>query len=85
MVNIRHPQENIIKAYDYNGIIVELVEWGDTVWCGKVGYAENNTDEPNVEEIMENFMSVSAMPNNREDNWDICMSLNYLSSERPSE
>lgn len=84
MINILHPQENIIKAYDYNGIVVELVEWGDTVWCGKVGYAENNTDEPNVEEIMENFMSVSAMPNNREDNWDICMSLNYLSSERPS-
>ena len=29
-------------------------------------------------------MSVSAVPNSREDNWDICMSLNYLSRERPS-
>lgn len=29
-------------------------------------------------------MSVSAAPNNREDNWDICMSVNYLSDERPS-
>ena len=29
-------------------------------------------------------MSLSASPNSREDNWDICMSLNYLSCERPS-
>lgn len=83
-MNIQHPQENIIKTYDYKGIAVDLVEWSHSVWCGKVGYADNNTDEPNVEKIMEDFMSVSASPNSREDHWDICMSLNYLSCERPS-
>ncbi len=83
-MNIQHPQENIIKTYNYKGIFVDLVEWSDTIWCGKVGYADNNTDEPNVEKIMEDFMSVSAIPNRREDDWDICMSVNYLSSERPS-
>ena len=83
-MNIQHPQESIIKTYDFNGIIVDLVEWSDTVWCGKVDYADNNTDEPNVEKIMEDFMSISAIPNSREDNWDICMSVNYLSCERPS-
>ncbi len=83
-MNIQHPQENIIKTYNYNGITVDLVEWSGTIWCGKVGYADNNTDEPNVEKIMEDFMSVSTLPNSREDNWDICMSLNYLSHERPS-
>ena len=61
-----------------------MIEWSDTIWCGKVGYADNTIDEPNVEKIMEDFMSVSALPNSREDNWDICMSLNYLSRERPS-
>ena len=65
-MDIRHPQENIIKTYDYNGIAVDLVEWSDSVWCGKVGYAGNNTDEPNVEKIMEDFMSLSASPNSRE-------------------
>lgn len=50
-MDIRHPQENIIKTYDYNGIAVDLVEWSDSVWCGKVGYAGNNTDEPNVEKL----------------------------------
>ena len=54
-MNIQHPQETITKTYDYKGIIVELVEWSDTVWCGKVGYADNHTDEPNVEKIMEDF------------------------------
>ena len=47
-MNIQHPQENIIKTYNYKGIFVDLVEWSDTIWCGKVGYADNNTDEPNV-------------------------------------
>ena len=32
----------------------------------------------------EKDVTVSALPNNREDNWDICISLNYLSCERPS-
>ena len=52
-MNIQHPQETVIKTYDYNGIGVDLIEWSETIWCGKVGYADNNTDEPNVEKIME--------------------------------
>ncbi len=52
-MNIQHPQETVIKTYDYNGIGVDLIEWSETIRCGKVGYADNNTDEPNVEKIME--------------------------------
>lgn len=81
---IKHPQEDILITYDYDGIVVDLVEWSDTVWCGKIGYADNNADEPNVEKIMKDFMSASAIPNSRENNWDICMSVNYLSNERPN-
>ena len=83
-MNTQHPQETIIKTYDYNGIAVDLVQWDDTIWCGKIGYAENHTDEPNVEKIMKDFMSASETPNGRENHWDICMSVNYLSNERPS-
>lgn len=82
-MKMQHPQENVVKSYDYNGIVVDLVEWSDTIWCGKIGYADNNTDEPDVEKIMEDFMSISATPNSREEHWDICMSMNYLSGERP--
>lgn len=80
---IIHPQETIVKTYDYNRITVDLVEWSDTLWCGKIGYTENNTDEPDVEKIMNDFMSVCAQPNGREENWDVCISVNYCSDERP--
>ena len=54
-MNIQHPQETVIKTYHYNGITVDLLEWSETLWCGKVGYAANHTDEPDVEKIMEDF------------------------------
>jgi len=38
----RHSQERIVETFNYNGIPVEVVEWDKTIWCGKIGYAENN-------------------------------------------
>ncbi len=83
-MTIQHPQERIIKTHIYNGIAVDLVEWSGTIWCGKLGCADNYTGEPDVEKIMEDFMSISTVPNGREEHWDVCMSMNYLSNERPS-
>lgn len=51
-MSTHHPQENIIKTYQYKGIAVDLVEWSGAVRCGEVGYAANYIDEPNVERIM---------------------------------
>lgn len=82
-----HTQETIIKTFDYNGINADLVEWKESIWCGKVGYATNNIDEPDVEKIMNDFIAVcipTIVPNKREEYWDVCISLNYLSSERPN-
>ena len=83
-MGILHPQETVVKTYDYNGIAVELVEWKETVWCGRIGFADGNVGEPDVERVMEEFMAVSAVPVGREENWDVCMSLNYLSDQRAS-
>jgi DNA-binding transcriptional MerR regulator len=82
----QHPQERIIDTFNYNGVPVEVVEWSDTIWCGKVGYAENNTDEPNVDVILNGFMSLDTSAANKrsEPDWDVCMSINYFSSERPN-
>ena len=82
-----HGHERILNTFDYNGTVVDLVEWSKSIWCGKVGYAKNNTDEPDVERIMDDFMSEkvqSVAPNSKEDFWDVCMSINYLSDKRPS-
>ena len=81
----QHPQEKVIETFNYNGATVDLVEWKDTIWCGKIGYALNNTDEPNVDKIMSEFMSLNnIVVNERENDWDVYMSVNYLSAERPN-
>ena len=64
-----HLHECILESFDYNGITTDLVEWDESIWCGKVGYAVDNIDEPDVEKIMNAFMAVSAsavVPNKRE-------------------
>ena len=83
----RHPQEKIVETFDCNGVAVDVVTWTDTVWCGKIGYAVNNTDEPNVDEIMSGFqvLDMAAVASHRrEADWDVCMSVNYFSAERPN-
>lgn len=81
-----HPHETILESRLYKGIPVTLVKWAESVWCGKVGYAANNTDEPDVEKIADDAKLI--FPNNtrkgREENWEVCISFNYLSTERPS-
>lgn len=88
IIKKQHPQENIIETFNYNGVTVDLVEWKDTIWCGKIGYAVNNTDEPDVDKIMNEFQALhihNVTVNDREEaDWDVCMSVNYFSAERPN-
>ena len=81
-----HPQEKTIRTFDFHGANVELVAWERTVWCGKIGYAQNNWDEPDVEAVAQQASTVfpNNTPNGREANWEVCISLNYLSKERPN-
>lgn len=63
-----HSQEKVIKTFDYNGINVDLISWSDTIWCGKIGYAVNNIDEPDVEKIAQEASIIfpNHFPNRRE-------------------
>lgn len=83
-MSILHPQEKIINAFSWRGITAELVEWTESCWCGKIGYAENNSDEPDVGAVMDAFFAADAPAGGREENWDVCISFNYLSGERPN-
>jgi len=84
----KHPQEQIVATFDCDGVAVDLVEWTDTIWCGKIGYAANHSDEPDVGKIMGGFIALdvpnSAVNGRLERGWDVCMSVNYLSKERPN-
>ena len=81
-----HPQETTVEQFSYNGLSVELVKWAESIWCGKVGYAVNNVDEPDVEEIAADAQNIFSnnTPKEREENWEVCISLNYLSDQRPN-
>jgi Uncharacterized protein conserved in bacteria len=78
--------EKTVATFDFNGISVDVVNWNETIWCGKVGYAENNTDEPNVGKIFDDFFALdTSVVNERIDgNFDGCVSINYLSKRRPN-
>lgn len=82
---ITHPHETLLETLSYNGISAELVQWQPAIWCGSIVYAENNTDEPNVEAALNRFMSLPFEKlKKKEDGWDICFSLNYLSANCPN-
>ena len=86
-MTILHPQETLIETCDYNGIPVDIIKWKETLWCGKLGYAVNNIDEPDVEAIAASMMDMvqsGAAMNQCESDWEVCISLNYLSKERPN-
>ncbi len=54
-----HSQEKVLKTYNLGqGASAELVQWEETLWCGKLRIAENNTDEPDIEKLMEEFVAL---------------------------
>lgn len=83
-----HRHEKVLESYDLGGgASAQLVLWGETLWCGKIRFAEDNQNEPDVEKLMEEFVALGEAelsPVDPEAGWDVCMSFNYLSDQRPS-
>ena len=85
-MTMQHSHEKILETFSYNGVIIDVVAWTATIWCGKIGYAENNVNEPYVDEIMTNYHRLSRSKANGKFSpvRDGCISVNYLSVERPN-
>ena len=82
-----HSHEKVLESFEVNGAQASLVEWGETLWCGKTRYAADNSSEPDVEKLMEDFVALGEQelsPNGPEPGWDVCMSFNYMTDKRPS-
>jgi len=79
-------RERVIKTVDYKGAIVEVVEWPETIWCGKLGWATNNTDEPDVPRLMESFQAIMDTPTNERLalDWDVALFIDHHRNDRPS-
>jgi DNA gyrase inhibitor GyrI len=81
----KHPQETIIDTFKYNGAHIEVVAWSETVWCGKLGYAVNNTDVPDMRGLSE--ASAAQNPtaiNERLENANSLLHFDFFTSERPA-
>ena len=81
----KHPQETIIDTFKYNGAHIEVVAWSETIWCGKLGYAVNNTDAPDMGGLSE--ASAAQNPtaiNERLENANALLHFDFLTSERPA-
>lgn len=82
-MKILHPQEEILEEYNYNGLKVELAFWSEAAFCGKLVFAGNLTDEPNVDQALSGFFALDHAGIRRcENDWDVCLSIHYLSAER---
>lgn len=82
-----HRHETVLESYTVNGAQADLVAWEESLWCGKQRYAADSVNEPDIEKLMEEFMALGdaeLSPNQPEEGWDVCMSFNYLSNQRPS-
>ena len=79
-------RERIIKTVDYMGLTVDIVEWPETIWCGKLGWAVNNTDEPDVPRLMESFKTIMDTPTNERlaPHWDVALFIDHHRNDRPS-
>ncbi|MDD4772703.1 MAG: effector binding domain-containing protein [Eubacteriales bacterium] len=53
----KHPQERIIDTFKYNDMPVEVVEWDETIWCGKIEIAQNCKDEPDMVRVSDQFLA----------------------------
>lgn len=85
---MEHSQETVLKTFDLGGgASAQLVHWKETLWCGKLLFAPDNASEPDVEQLMRDFVALGeteASPLDPEPGWDVCMSFNYLTDRRPS-
>ena len=80
----KHPQETVLDAFEIHGIPVELIHWQPFLWCGFSSCAPNDTDEPDIKGITEQYRNLPfEKMKGKEENWDACLSFNYLSGGRP--
>ena len=82
----KHPQERIIDTFKYNDMPIEIAEWDDIILCGKIGYAENNTSEPDMGRISDGFLAQNhaAINGRLETTANALFHFDFLTSERPA-
>ena len=84
--SVKHPQERIMETFKYNGMPVEVVEWDETLWCGKIERACNTMDEPDMWKLSNEFLSQdrTAINERLETAANTLLHFDFFTSERPA-
>jgi AraC family transcriptional regulator len=57
---IPNAHETVVETFDHNGAIFDVVEWTETIWCGKAAYAMNAEDETFVDRAMDGYSALDC-------------------------
>jgi hypothetical protein len=84
--SIKHPQERIVDTFKYNGMSIEVVEWDVSIWCGKMEFAKNNTDDPDMGKVSDDSsaQNPAAINERLETASNTLLHFDFLTLERPA-
>ena len=79
-----------MKTITYKGVDFEVVERPDVLWVGCVDYADNNTDESDIQATLKRFQElvkdITPETDTRElmcPDWSAALSINYTCGDKP--
>jgi hypothetical protein len=79
---IPHAHETVIETIDHNGAIFDVVEWTETIWCGKAAYAMNAEDGLFVDRAMDGYSALDCSKANGKFDPPLDGLLNFNHTER---
>ena len=89
---MEHPVEKPVKKIAYKKVEFEVVQRPDVLWVGCVDYAENNTDESDIQATLERFQGLmeeieeGTLEDTRQlmhPDWSGSLSINYCRDDKP--
>jgi len=85
-----HPVEKLVELIRYKGVEFEVVQRPDVLWVGCVDYAENNTDESDIQGTLKRFQALTKDFDEGQDtrermcpDWSAALSINYSCKDKP--
>jgi len=74
-----YQQERIIETITYKGALLEVVERLESIFCGKIAYAQNLTDEPDIGKLLDDYQDIISTPKEERiaPEWDAAINIDY--------
>ncbi|MDF2544356.1 MAG: hypothetical protein K0S47_4074 [Herbinix sp.] len=71
--------EKLMETIHYNGATFEVVERPEILWVGKIAYATNLTDEPDIGNLLRVYQELVPTPKLARiaPDWDAAISIDY--------